>query len=185
MAGVDFGLGGVGGANADYSGVDIETMVWAVAVKRMQLIDGTLGRRTGEVRQRTESCAEINEAMDALNDATTKFNNDPKKTYEKLSPTDKTYVSAAIDKAQAIAKKLGISLPSSVINKDKNLLLSHFTVARETCKSRFDNENSTNNIQMLDVQSLFSKRNETTEGASNVSKKIEVGKQTITSNMRG
>lgn len=173
---------------AQLESMDIESAILAVQSDRVNNLDAQLQDQVKEVAKRNQKISDLNKLMNEL-----RTNRPPDKAtdekeisadlYDKLiaagcSPKD--------SKGNDLVKKIshpsgGVTVKGSVQdNKDTySLAQSTFDAWNETLKTSIDSLSSTQQMDMLRLQSLSNKRNEAFEVMSSAVKKATDGKEFI------
>ena len=179
---------------------DIETALLAVQTNRTQLLDRQLSSQIQAVQQKNEQAAKLNAVMSAINtvmaqypkdgdsDATIKdWNQDKIVKYE--MPLNQALKDAGITDIPSWSSGEG-QLPNgqsnitgkAVFRGDRNL--GDIKGMQSFIQGKLDSLNSTQQMDMMALQSLSNKRNESFDVMTNFIKKMQDGRSSILSNMR-
>jgi hypothetical protein len=146
-------------------GMDIETAMMAVLSEREKLLDAQIKDQIVKVQNQNQN---QNQQMSKLYDA-----------YSQLLQMQGTNTVVKLsNEAIETIQLAGISTPSTVITKEElgNMIVN--------VKSMIDSEENLQQMDMLRLQSLTNKRNETFDQISNLMKKIQDRRQAVNENMR-
>ena len=179
---------------------DIETALLAVQTNRTQLLDRQLSSQIEAVQQKNEQAAKLNAVMSAINtvmaqypkdgdsDATIKdWNQDKVVKYE--MPLNQALKDAGITDIPSWSVGGG-QLPNTTamftckaaFHGDRNL--GDIKGMQSFIQGKLDSLNSTQQMDMMALQSLSNKRNESFDVMTNFIKKMQDGRSSILSNMR-
>ncbi len=178
---------------------DIETALLMVQGERTRLLDTQLTMQIKQVQSKNDQAQKLNAALAALNavlaqypkdgdsDATIKdWNQDKVDRFEK--PLNQALQDAGITQFDQWPSGTG-QLPdgsritgSAVFNGDRTL--GEVKAAQTILQSQVDSLNSTQQMDMLRLQSLSNKRNEAFDVMTNFIKKMQDSRSSIIGNMR-
>jgi len=179
-------VSGVGGTlrPMDISGLDLETAMLLVQSRRAELLESQLGDRITELQGRNDNIARLNTLLADV---------------AKLRPsgTDPLkWANLGADTAQgkAMYKRLqeaGVAIPTTGDDRvDEPGTGIHdarqrtFDAWNQQLKARIDEANSTQQMDMLKLQSLSNKRNEAFDLMTNFIKKMADARSSVLGNMR-
>jgi hypothetical protein len=179
---------------------DIETALLAVQTNRTQLLDRQLSSQIQAVQQKNEQAAKLNAVMSAINtvmaqypkdgdsDATIK-DWDQAKVVKYEMPLNQALKDAGITEIPSWSVGGG-QLPNTTamftckaaFHGDRNL--GDIKGMQSFIQGKLDSLNSTQQMDMMALQSLSNKRNESFDVMTNFIKKMQDGRSSILSNMR-
>ncbi|WP_028551990.1 hypothetical protein [Paenibacillus sp. UNC451MF] len=147
-----------------FSNVDLETALMSIQSQRTELLDSQLKTQMETIQNRNNEIAKLNEILSKLK------SNRPQKSGD----------SVTLD--ADLQKKLtenGVQVPSA--NKWTQADIDR---ASETLRGKIDSLNSSQQMDMLRMQSLTNKRNEAFDTMTNFIKKMADQRSSIIGNMR-
>ncbi|CUR74150.1 hypothetical protein AADG64_23695 [Achromobacter xylosoxidans] len=179
---------------------DLETALLAVQTNRTQLLDKQLSSQITAVQQKNEQAAKLNAVMSAINtvmaqypkdgdsDATIK-DWDQTKVVKYEMPLNQALKDAGITDIPSWSSGTG-QLPNgqanitgtAVFHGSRNL--GDIKGMQSFIQGKLDSLNSTQQMDMMALQSLSNKRNESFDVMTNFIKKMQDGRSNIVSNMR-
>ncbi len=179
---------------------DIETALLAVQTNRTQLLDRQLSAQIQAVQQKNEQAAKLNSVMSAVNTALAQYPKDGEndatiedwdqaKVVKYEMPLNQALQDAGINHLSSWSSGEG-QLPNgqpnitgtAVFRGDRNL--GDIKGMQSFIQGKLDSLNSTQQMDMMALQSLSNKRNESFDVMSNFIKKMQDGRSSILSNMR-
>ncbi|MGG3153127.1 hypothetical protein ABER99_24780 [Paenibacillus glucanolyticus] len=149
----------------DITSMDIETALMAVQQQRTQLLDTQLNNQIQDVQKRNEEIAKKNDTMAEINGALA----GESVNGQYLIPDDLAAKLAAEGIADA---------------SKKEYTAEELIQATEKLKGSIDNLSNSQQMDMLQLQSMTNKRNEAFDVMSNFIKKMEDSRSSIIGNMR-
>ncbi|MDH6672664.1 parvulin-like peptidyl-prolyl isomerase [Paenibacillus sp. LBL] len=149
----------------DITSMDIETALMAVQQQRTQLLDTQLNNQIQNVQKRNEEIAKKNDTMAEINGALA----GESVNGQYLIPDDLAAKLAAEGIADA---------------SKKEYTAEELIQATEKLKGSIDNLSNSQQMDMLQLQSMTNKRNEAFDVMSNFIKKMEDSRSSIIGNMR-
>lgn len=168
----------IASSGMDLRNMDIETALLAVQTERVQLLDEQLMQQMEEVQARNEQIAKLAEVQTGINELLQHFGSDAKAD-KKLKDVYKGNLDTAIKDINEKLKAAGIDTTISGDTTKGQLE----TMLQET-KNAVDKANNTQQMDMLRLQSLSSKRNEAFDVMTNFVKKMQDSRNSIIANMR-
>lgn len=179
---------------------DLETALLAVQTNRTQLLDKQLSSQIAAVQQKNEQAAKLNAVMSAINTAMAQYPKDgdsdatikdwdQAKVVKYEMPLNQALKDAGITQIPSWSSAGG-QLPngqsnvfgSAVFNGERNL--GDIKGMQSFIQGKLDSLNSTQQMDMMALQSLSNKRNESFDVMTNFIKKMQDGRSNIVSNMR-
>jgi len=160
----------------DLAGMDLETALMAVQSQRAQLLEGQLKSQIEEVQKRNEATQHLNTFLTALN-------HEGAAKEPHISLTDK------IDDSKPDSPTWGdklkeFGIEQANIDKNGSLDAKEIAAAADLLKGKIDSLNSSQQMDMLRLQSLTNKRNEAFDVMTNFIKKMQDSRSSIIGNMR-
>ncbi|MGG4343335.1 hypothetical protein [Paenibacillus lautus] len=149
----------------DFSSMDIETALMTVQQQRTQMLDTQLNNQIQDVQKRNEEIAKKNDTMAGINGAL-------------AGESANGQYSISDDLAAKLAAE-GIADASK-----KEYTAEELKQATEKLKGSIDNLSNSQQMDMLQLQSMTNKRNEAFDVMSNFIKKMEDSRSSIIGNMR-
>ena len=210
---MNLGLNGLTGVNAnvDISSLDVETALMAVQSRRAALLEDQLKSQLDTVQARNDQIAKLNDALAALNHMNGMFDGktDLNAKLEKQGawkaeaasnyPTERATNSALIDAGVPNLKLTGneeggggvtnhkdadgkeVRLPNGVRG---DVTKGQIERAIQEIKGQIDSASNSQQMEMLRLQSLSNKRNESFDVMTNFIKKMQESRSSIIGNMR-
>ncbi|CUJ27035.1 MULTISPECIES: hypothetical protein [Pseudomonadota] len=179
---------------------DLETALLAVQTNRTQLLDKQLSSQIAAVQQKNEQAAKLNAVMSAINTAMAQYPKDgdsdatikdwdQAKVVKYEMPLNQALRDAGITEIPSWSSGEG-QLPNgqsnitgkAVFRGDRNL--GDIKGMQSFIQGKLDSLNSTQQMDMMALQSLSNKRNESFDVMTNFIKKMQDGRSNIVSNMR-
>lgn len=170
----------ISGTNApmQFSG-DFDTDLQMVQSQRANLLEGQLEGQLNTVKQHNTNMQNLNDISSQINIAVSKFSGtDATSKISDLKDPAKGQAQAAINQAKSLASSNGATVvgdPQTL--GDLNTLIT-------TIKGQVDAESNNQQMDMLRLQSLMSKRNETTDLMTDTMKKASDTRSEIIGNIR-
>lgn len=152
------------GGNASLGAIDIETALMMVQQQRSQLLEQQLKTQLEAVQDRNKYIAELNLL---LNQVTTAM----------INPINGNYSLDAAIQNSLLEKGVPLQKKSMYSMAEMNAII-------ERLKSLIDSNNSSQQMDMLRMQSLTNKRNEAFDLMTNFIKKMQDSRSSIIGNMR-
>ncbi len=164
---------------------DLETLLMMVQNERVRLLDQQLAMQVDAVLARNNQVAHLNKAQTALNKAKQLFSADdkPDAKFKDTKINDKKDTAehkAIVDEINKAFEDAGMSTRVSVSGLKKHEVES---LIQET-KAAIDEQTNSQQLDMLRLQALSSKRNESFDVMTNFVKKLHESRASIISNMR-
>lgn len=177
-------IGGIGQVTVrDVKGLDLETAMMLVQSQRAELLESQLRTQLDAISARNSSIADLNTLLGDLK-ALRPGGTDPEK-WGNLG------ASAAQGRANyARLKAAGVSFPAGADEVNEPGTGIHdarqktFDAWAEQIKGKIDSMNSSQQMDMLRMQSLTNKRNEAFDLMTNFIKKMADGRSSVLGNMR-
>lgn len=178
---------------------DLETALLAVQTNRTKLLDQQLSAQIQSVNERNEQAAKLNTVMAAINTVMAQYPKDAGSedkikdwNFEKVQkyemPLNQALRDAGIMNFSSWSSGDG-KLPGNVLitgtavfRGDRNL--GDIKGLQSFIQGKLDTLNSTQQMDMMSLQSLSNKRNEAFDVMTNFIKKMQDGRSNIVSNMR-
>jgi hypothetical protein len=176
------GVVGVGGGIVvgDIKGLDLETAMMAIQSQRANLLEGQLKTQMEGLQQRNDEIGKLNTLLGDLK-AKRPGGTDPDKWGNLGANTaDGRAMYARLQKA-------GITIPASVDEPGTGIYDAQqktFDTWAEQLKGKIDSLNSSQQMDMLRMQSLTNKRNEAFDLMTNFIKKMADSRSSVLGNMR-
>ena len=169
------------------SGLDLETAMMAIQSQRANLLEGQLKTQLDEIQKRNESIAELNKLIGDLK-ALRPGGTEPDK-WANLGDTQQSArdMYARLEKAGVNIPKTGddrVDETNTTDNNKYDAKQSTFDKWAEELKGKIDSLNSSQQMDMLRMQSLTNKRNEAFDLMTNFIKKMQDSRSSILGNMR-
>jgi len=158
---------------------DFDTDLQMVQSQRANLLEGQLESQLNTVKQHNTNMQNLNDISSQINIAVSKFSGtDATSKISDLGEPAKTQANAAITQAKNLATANGATVVGNPTTLgDLNTLIT-------TIKGQVDAESNNQQMDMLRLQSLMSKRNETTDLMTSTMKKASDTRSEIIGNMR-
>lgn len=149
----------------DITSMDIETALMAVQQQRTQLLDTQLNNQIQNVQKRNEEIAKKNDTMAEINGV---------------------LAGESVNGQYLISDDLAAQLAAEGIAdaSKKEYTAEELIQATEKLKGSIDNLSNSQQMDMLQLQSMTNKRNEAFDVMSNFIKKMEDSRSSIIGNMR-
>ncbi|MEZ0171332.1 hypothetical protein [Microvirga sp. TS319] len=184
-------VSGVSGATTissiDLTSMDIETAMMMVQQQRVSLLDTQLKDQIAEVQARNTLVASLNNDLSSLNQFAALFPSDAKPD-DKISASTLVHVGGkemslgdaltSLNHAGDAALKIGEMLQDGQISK------AEIAESITNAKSLIDSASNSQQMDMLRLQSMSSKRNEAFDVMTNFVKKMQENRSSIIGNMR-
>lgn len=167
------------------AGFDLETALLAVTLERIELFDRQISDLMAKMKDRNAKAAKYNAVNQALNKIKNAFNNDAKgnDTIKDKGGNAKDYKKELEDACLAAGIDINIERDGKKIDFNDFKLSDIENLINKT-QGLVDENNTTSQMDQLQLQSLISKRNAQFEMASTVIKKIIDSLSAIIANMR-
>lgn len=178
-------VGGVGGniTVGDIKGMDLETAMMAIQAQRANLLEGQLKSQMEGIQKRNSEIAALNKLIGDLKSV--RPGGTDKEKWGNLGATK-----AEGQAMYARVTAAGLTMPAGVDNVDEpgtgiyDARQKTFDVWAEQLKGKIDSLNSSQQMDMLRMQSLTNKRNEAFDLMTNFIKKMQDNRSSIIGNMR-
>lgn len=184
---------------APVQSMDIETLLLQVQMQRSRLLDTQLTSQIQEVKNRNDQAALLNTAMAAINTVLAQYpkdgdnkakidgwNDDMVKKYE--MPLNQALQAAGINnytwESQTGQLPNGQKMITGTAVFTGSRTLGDIKGMQQFIQSKLDTLNSSQQLDMMQLQSLSNKRNEAYDVMTNFIKKMQDGRSSIISNMR-
>ena len=204
-------IGGASTVNGmNLSGMDIETALLAVQSQRTQLLDAQLADQIKAVQSRNDQIAKLNDVMGALTKAQSQFSSDAKAgdtvpgwnddriqnieipindAIRAAGITDLGFTSRAGRISTDATHPKSDGHPGHVLPAAPNIFQQGTTkgeldAAITKIKGMIDTQTNSQQMDMLRLQSLSNKRNESFDVMTNFVKKMQDSRSSIIGNMR-
>lgn len=175
--------GAMGTAGVNLQGMNLESAMMAVQSQRAQLLEGQLKTQLESVQQRNKEIADMNELLGKLR-SLRPSGTDPNK-----------WANLGGNQAEGRALydrlvKVGVTMPTGDDKVDEpgtgiyDAKQKTYDVWAEHIKAKIDSLNSSQQMDMLRMQSLTNKRNEAFDLMTNFIKKMQDNRSSILGNMR-
>jgi hypothetical protein len=194
------GPGGVGGVT-NIQGMDLETAMMMVQSQRAELLESNMKDQLTAVSNRNKEIANLNSAMeklrglqasvsglkdtDKINDQLKDHDYQIEREVNQLLMDGQAQVTGSKDnmgrKTDPTTGKTTNAWPGSL---NGNYTKAELTALIESIKGAIDTKNSSQQMDMLRLQSLTNKRNEAFDLMTNFIKKMQDGRSSIIGNMR-
>lgn len=164
----------------NFEGLDVDSIMMMVQCERARLLDAQIVQRTQKIKDRSTQIQQLNTMQAQVRAMAATFGTDAKPTDTVAVPgTLKDSVAAynAFAGLGGSGSKLTTSVGTTMAKKDVEAL-------QEEIKAAIDSLNSTQQMEMTDLQSLTNKRNEAYETVTNFISKIQKTKDAVVGNMR-
>jgi hypothetical protein len=180
------GVSGIGGGITvgDIKGLDLETAMMAIQSQRANLLEGQLKTQMEGIQGRNDEIGKLNKLIGDLK-AMRPGGTDPQK-WGNLGTTE-----ANGDAMYKRLEEAGVNIPKEGDDRvDKpgtgtyDARQSTFDKWAEELKGKIDGLNSSQQMDMLRMQSLTNKRNEAFDLMTNFIKKMQDSRSSILGNMR-
>lgn len=167
---------------ASIASMDLATALMMVQSQRTELLESQLKDQLTTVSLRNEQIAKLNDVLSAITTIQNHFGTtDATMTYQdatKTTESDKIMATNLANLTQAL-KDAGIDASFTVDSK-----LGDFNSEVTKVKGMIDAQSNTQQMDMLRIQSLSGKRNESFDLMTNSIKKFQDGNSAILSNYR-
>lgn len=177
-------IGGIGQVTVrDLKGLDLETAMMLVQSQRAELLEGQLKAQLDAISARNTSIAELNALLAELRKLRP-GGTDPEKWGNLGATAAEGRANYARLKAAGVTFPAGadeVNEPGTGIHDAKQKTFDAWT---EQVKGKIDSANSSQQMDMLRMQSLTNKRNEAFDLMTNFIKKMADGRSSILGNMR-
>lgn len=157
------GTGGL--VQVNIQGMDLETAMMAVQSNRAGLLEEQLKGQITAIQAQNEVIAKLNQAMGVVNEELGKL------------PSG-----AGADSTVKLSDNQGASI--TAMNMDVPQTKADLEILSEQIKSKIDSAASSQQMDMLRLQSLSNKRNEAFDTMTNFIKKMQDSRSSIIGNMR-
>lgn len=157
-------LDGAGELDKPFAGVDIQDLILMVQLNRTKQIDDQVRGQMADMMDRNEKIKALNDIMDEL---------------RKACPKDEKGTAKIPDAVAAELKKWGIDVDPS-----KEYSKKDFDVFIGSVKTKTDNLNTTGQMDMIRLQSLMDKRNQSFDMMTNTLSKFSKSLDSIIGNLR-
>ena len=170
------GVGGAGSAAAvnnqlavgGHNGVDLETLFMSLGAERANTLDSVIQGHAADMKKRNDEIGELNQALQELRSA--------QKDSDGLVKLDQN------TNAIKTLNKHGVSYPNS--DSDNTYGKEEMQSMIENVKTAIDSKSSSSQLDMIKMQGLINKRNQTVEMLTNLVQKFAKTKDSIIGNMR-
>lgn len=173
----------IGGSNLDItpldiSSMDIETALLAVQSRRANLLESQLRDQIAGVQARNDQIGKLNTVSNSLRALLAVFSTSQNSIQITAgSNIDQLFQQLKVD-AQSAGVDIGSLLKGNVLNK------ADIEALQTGIKGQIDSASNSQQMDMLRLQSLTSKRNEAFESLTNFIKKMQDSRNSIIGNMR-
>jgi hypothetical protein len=166
-------MAATGGLSLDVKGMDLEAVMLRIQTERAQFLETQLKEQVAAVKVRNDSIARLNAVLRTLAPLAARF-----PANARADAATKDYVSASdIAAWQRAARDAGVA-PSDISTK------AAVDAQQRVLKDRIDAMVDLEQRDMVSLQKLSEKRNETFEMLTNVMKKMQEQQKGIISNIR-
>ena len=188
----------VGGHN----GVDLETLFMSLGAERANTLDGVIQGHAADMKQRNDEIAELNEALQWV-----RSNKGHGENWPQMGQASTLFAeSANTERMIKVLDKNGVKRPSDLkvsniynnnvdngpasaktgvaLHADHGQFKNAMDTYIENIKTAIDSKSSSSQLDMIKMQGLINKRNQTVEMLTNLVQKFAKTKDSIIGNMR-
>ncbi|MEO1524988.1 MAG: hypothetical protein AAFX06_06105 [Planctomycetota bacterium] len=180
------------GITGHQNGVDLETLFMSLGAERANTLDGVIQGHAADMKKRNDEINELNSALQTL-----RAHQNNVEGNAGGSTTSTLYANASeVKAAYETLQKHGVQRPSSL--SIHNVNDSTFAIQApngqaykdgmsayiENVKTAIDSKSSSSQLDMIKMQGLINKRNQTVEMLTNLVQKFAKTKDSIIGNMR-
>lgn len=172
------GASGAGGVQVS-DNMDLDTIFMLLALERSETMDQVISDMAADMKNTNERINKLNEAMSAIRSAR------PGGKADESQSVDWT---AELSIAYQTLEEEGVSMPDSLKFEDNGTKIKGkpgaFDAWIENVKTKVDSLSSNSQLDMIKLQGMINKRNQTIEMASNVMQKIASSLNNLIANLR-